>query len=120
MTTISIKWDAPDSLLYDDSMLTPPNPITKANVSAASMVESRSGPIDDYYWKYNAAISILCVTAKQSCRDRFRAQKTELDELQDKITKLEQSSADRFAKLEQSTRTGSQNLTKRMRMLPLL
>jgi hypothetical protein len=68
------------------------DPITKLTVSGA-LVASLSGPIDDYTWKYDNPTSTVSVTAKLSYQDRFKTKKTEIAELRDRVTELEDALA---------------------------
>ena len=92
MTTITVKRAALDLLLYKDLQLTMPDPITKPKVSGA-LVDSLSGPINDYTWTYNNATSTVYVIAKHSYQDRLKNKKTEIAELQDEIAKLKEVDA---------------------------
>lgn len=67
-----------------------PEPITKPKVTVA-LVDSLSGPIDDYTWTHDGPSSIVYVTAKHSYQDRFKIQKTKIEKLEDEVAKLQEA-----------------------------
>ena len=82
------------SVVYADSTLILPGEINKPKVINA-MASSLSGLPDDYTWHYEPTKSAVSIIAKASYQDQFKVRKTQFEQLQEKIKKLEE--ADEYA-----------------------
>ena len=98
MPTITIKRVGPVSVFYPDSTLTTLTLLGGIDLKPAVMNHgtlSLSGLPDDYDWYYTRTESTVFIATKTSYQDCFKAQKTRLELLEERLARKEQ--ADEYA-----------------------